>query len=104
MKQVDLFKDFLDNTVNLNDGRVEGLETSIEAIKDAVRGADWDPHIKTFEPQGSWAHKTIIRPVDAGEFDADLLVFIDPVSGWTASQYIDELFNELRENKTYKDM
>jgi hypothetical protein len=104
MKQVDLFKDFLDNTVNLNDTRVEGLETSIEAIKAAVREADWDPHIKTFEPQGSWAHKTIIRPIDAGEFDADLLVFVDVVNGWTASQYIDELFDALKENKTYKDM
>jgi hypothetical protein len=29
-----------------------------------------------FEEQGSWAHGTIIRPVDGAEFDADLLVMV----------------------------
>lgn len=48
--------------------------------------------------QGSWAHKTIIRPVDQGEFDADLIAFVQPVDDWSASQYIDELNVAFRQN------
>jgi hypothetical protein len=71
MKHVDLFNDFLKDVVNLNDTRVSELETSTEAIKNAVRASDWEPHISDWMAQGSWAHKTIIKPVDQGEFDAD---------------------------------
>ena len=67
MKHVDLFKDFLKDVVNLNDTRVSELEKSTEAIKDAVRASDWKPRIKGWMAQGSWAHKTIIKPVDQGE-------------------------------------
>jgi hypothetical protein len=103
MKHVDLFNDFLKDTVNLNDTRINDLETSIDAIKDAVRSSDWEPHLNTWMAHGSWAHKTIIKPVDSGEFDADLIVFVEHVDGWTAATYIDELYNALRANSTYKD-
>jgi Second Messenger Oligonucleotide or Dinucleotide Synthetase domain/Adenylyl/Guanylyl and SMODS C-terminal sensor domain len=102
MKHVELFKTFLRDTVNLNDTRIKDLETSIEAIKDAVRGSDWEPHINGWMAHGSWAHKTIIRPVDAGEFDADLIVFVEHVHGWTAATYIGELYNAFRASATYK--
>ena len=69
MKHVDLFNDFLKDVVNLNDTRVSELEKSTEAIKDAVRASDWKPRIKGWMAQGSWAHKTIIKPVDQGEFN-----------------------------------
>jgi Second Messenger Oligonucleotide or Dinucleotide Synthetase domain/Adenylyl/Guanylyl and SMODS C-terminal sensor domain len=103
MKLVDLFNDFLIDTVNLNDTRVTDLETSIDAIKNAVRTSDWEPHLNGWMPHGSWAHKTIIKPVDKGEFDADLIVFVEHVQGWTAGTYIDELYNSLCDNATYKD-
>lgn len=103
MKQVDLFNDFLKGTVNLNDTRFVELETSIEAIKDAVRESDWEPHLNGWMAHGSWAHKTIIRPVDGGEFDADLIVFVEHVEGWSAITYIDELYAAFRANATYKD-
>jgi len=103
VKLIDQFNDFLNDTVNLNETRFKALEDSIEAIKDAVRASDWEPHIREWKPQGSWAHKTIIKPVDQGEFDADLLVLVDPVAGWSASKYIEELYNAFRENSTYKD-
>jgi len=104
MKHVDLFNDFLTNTVNLNDTRVTDLDTSIDAIKDAVRASDWQPHLHGWMAQGSWAHKTIIKPVDQGEFDADLIVFVQPVDGWTAKNYIETLLAAFKANKTYKDM
>jgi hypothetical protein len=81
MKHVDLFNDFLRDTVNLNDARIQDLERSISAIKDAVRASNWKPHLNGWMAHGSWAHKTIIRPVDAGEFDADLIVFVEHVEG-----------------------
>jgi hypothetical protein len=82
MKHLDLFNDFLKDTVNLNDTRIRELETSTEAIKNAVRASAWKPHLNGWMEQGSWAHKTIIKPVDQGEFDADLVVFVQPVDGW----------------------
>jgi hypothetical protein len=103
MKHIDLFNEFLKDTVNLNDTRVTDLETSIEAIKDAVRSSDWEPHLNGWMAHGSWAHKTIIRPVDSGEFDADLIVFVEHVAGWTAATYIDELYQAFRDNATYRD-
>ncbi|MCK1702602.1 nucleotidyltransferase [Bradyrhizobium sp. 146] len=103
MKHVDLFNDFLKDTVNLNDTRVKELEISTEAIKDAIRASDWTPHISGWMEQGSWAHKTIIKPVDQGEFDADLIVFVSPVDGWDAAKYTDTLLDALKSNGTYKD-
>jgi hypothetical protein len=103
MRHTDLFKEFLTDVVNLNDTRVSELETGTEAIKDAVRASDWAPHISGWMAQGSWAHKTIIKPVDQGEFDADLLVFVQPVEGWDAAKYIDTLLDAFKANGTYKD-
>ncbi len=103
MKHVDLLNDFLRDTVNLNDTRVSELETSTEAIKNAIRSSSWDPHINGWGEHGSWAHSTIIRPVDGGEFDADLLVFVEHVDGWSAATYIESLYSALRKSDTYKN-
>lgn len=91
MKLVSLFDDFLKETVNLNKTRIDLLEASIPALKSFVRESDWKPKVRTFLEQGSWAHQTIIRPVDSGEFDADLLVMVDPVDGWTSAEYVESL-------------
>lgn len=103
MKLVSLFSDFLKNEVNLNATRIDGLETSIEAIKSFVESSNWAPTLDRWAPQGSWAHETIIRPVDRGEFDADLLVFVSHMSGWSAKDYIDTLYDVFKANGTYKD-
>jgi hypothetical protein len=39
----------------------------------------------------------------SGEFDADLIVFVSAIDGWSAAKYIDELHSAFRENGTYKD-
>src|SRR5690242_15307236 len=99
MNHPGLFNDFLKDTVNLNEARVADLETSIEAIKNAVRASDWEPHLNGWMAHGSWAHKTIIKPIDS-EFDADLIVFVEHVDGWSAATYIDELYRAFRANST----
>lgn len=103
MKHVKLFDDFLRDTVNLNTTRIDSLENSVEAIKNFIAASDWTPNIREWMAQGSWAHKTIIKPVDAGEFDADLIVFVDPVDGWTAKDYLNNLYLEFRGSPVYQN-
>ena len=101
MKHVKLFADFLRDTVNLNKTRIDQLETSTSAIQSFVEASSWEPEIDDWMEQGSWAHETIIKPVDAGEFDADLIVFVKPVEGWVAADYINKLYNVFSSSGTY---
>lgn len=103
MKLVSDFQDFLRDTVNLNKTRIELLEERVETIKSFLRDSDWEPTISNFIEQGSWAHDTIIRPVDGGEFDADLLVRVRPVEGWSAAQYIKDLGRVFLDSGRYGD-
>lgn len=103
MKLIKDFNTFLVDTVNLNSTRFDQLESSIETIKTAVRGLDWKPSIVGFEAQGSWAHKTIIKPLSGEPFDADLLVYIKPVADWEAKDYINDLYTEMGKLGLYKD-
>lgn len=95
MKLHDHFESFLTDHVNLNSTRLSLLESSIAAVEKAVRGMGWGPKIVSFKPQGSWAHETIIKPQPNKPFDADLLVYVEPVEGWTAKDYVNELATKL---------
>lgn len=101
MKLVADFKRFLDDTVNLNETRLSLLDSRVTAIKNFIRESNWEPSILSFIEQGSWAHKTIIRPVDGGEFDADILVKIKAVDGWDAAEYVKELGKVFRSSARY---
>ncbi|PDS65373.1 nucleotidyltransferase [Rhizobium anhuiense] len=101
MKLVALFDDFLKEVVNINSTRLGLLTDGVYAIKKFIRRSSYAPRIRTFYKQGSWAHQTIIRPVGGGEYDADLLVFVDPVNGWTAKDYVEKLYDEFAANGTY---
>lgn len=103
MKLVNDFKDFLSDTVNLNQNRITLLESRVDAIKSFLRASDLEPTISTFIAQGSWAHDTIIRPVDGGEFDADLLMKVRQVDGWSAAQYVKELGRVFFDSGRYAD-
>jgi len=103
MKLVEHFTSFLKDTVNLNSTRLDQLESSVETLKGVIRDSDWGPKGITFEEQGSWAHKTIIKPVKNKAFDADLLVMIDPVAEWDASKYLSTLKAVFTNHGTYKD-
>lgn len=70
MKHVNHFNSFMADVVNLNQTRMDQLENSIGALKAFIENASWEPRIRSFSAQGSWAHKTIIRPVDGKAFDA----------------------------------
>lgn len=95
MKLHEHFKVFLDDHVNLNSTRLGLLEDSITAVENAVRSLAWGPRIISFEPQGSWAHETIIKPQSGEPFDADLLVFVQAKPDWTPKDYVNNLATQL---------
>lgn len=103
MKLTATFKSFLQDTVNLNDSRITSLESSVEAIKNFIRQSEYKPKFVAFHEQGSWAHETIIKPLNGDEFDADLLLAVEPVDGWSASDYIANLGKVFSQSATYKD-
>lgn len=105
MKNVNDFKGFLDNKVNLNESRITKLGSKVEIIttllKDKLGG------YKNYSLQGSYAHKTIIKPVkDSHEFDADILVFIknDSFSLYQFTDYVKEIYAIFQNNDNYKDI
>lgn len=103
MKHVDEFKRFLVDEVNLNKSRIATLTERIEAIQSFLKDSGWAVKIIHFSPQGSWAHKTIIKPPGDQGFDADLLVFVQPVAGRRAEDYVLTLKDVFRGSGTYKD-
>ena len=75
MKHEQCFNDFLSNHVNLNETRIDTLESRTKTIVEVIK-KNLDGYRK-YSPQGSYAHKTIIKPVkENDEFDADLIVLI----------------------------
>lgn len=106
MMLADHFAVLLQDTVNLSKAKITLLNERVEAIygaldSDAVLG----PFVQGKIPQGSWAHRTIIRPKPGREFDADFLLHLNENPEWSASpsQYIEQVYAALRGSSTYKD-
>lgn len=57
-------------------------------------------------PQGSFAIRTTVKPYKKLEFDLDFVIHLRYGAGdfYTAMQILDELWNCLKRNETYKDM
>lgn len=99
------FQAFMRDTVNINKGRLEILERSVESIYTAiVEDPVFGPRVIDKDPQGSWAHRTIIKPVSGREFDADFMLILQEDSEWSRhpATYIDELHACLSRSTTYK--
>jgi len=105
MKFTDDFDAFLRDNVNLNQTRLDRLETSVNAITEYVSGhTDLADLFIDVIPAGSWAHRSIIRPVDeVHEFDADVLLLVKEQPAWKAKDYINVLNQAFRESSVYKD-
>jgi len=104
MKHERYFDDFLSNQVNLNKARLNTLESRVNAVSTLLR--DNLNGFRKCSEQGSYAHKTIIKPVqDNDEFDADILVFIksDGFNPYKFHDYVDEVYRVLGDNGNYKD-
>ena len=107
MKLLGYFDAFLTEVVNLNQTRLNQLDSRVQAIvgyleKDSVIGPLLQDHV----PQGSWAHRTIIRPLEGREFDADFLLTLTEVEAWSDSPkiYLQQLRAAFKRSATYADM
>ncbi len=104
MKHERYFKDFLDNTVNLNQSRIDDLNDRVDAVTNFLK-TNLDGYRK-YSQQGSYAHRTIIKPVQNNdEFDADILVFIknDDPNIDSFVDYVSRVYDILQNNGNYKD-
>lgn len=96
------FQEFLRDEVNLNEGRLRRLETAVAAVsaylKDHLTG------YQAMEPQGSYALRTLIKPVDDNdEYDADIQIVMNPNPKWEAKDYILAIHRTLKQNQNYAD-
>lgn len=107
MRQTREFNDLLRNKVNLPDWQLRTLDDTVEAVFGALKG---DPRVggrvADKVPQGSWAHRTIIRPPEGREFDADFLLRMNEDPDWHESpgRYLDAVEDALRQHGTYRRM
>jgi Second Messenger Oligonucleotide or Dinucleotide Synthetase domain len=97
------FDTFLAEEVNLNKSRIDTLVNRVTAIEGFITASSWQPTITRYSRQGSWAHKTIIKPLGNGGFDADVLVIVEHVQGWNAEDYVLKLEEAFNGSGTYKD-
>lgn len=105
MQLADHFGVLLRDTVNLSQGRLDLLESRVESIYGAIRAdATYGTHVTGKSPQGSWAHRTIINPVGNKEYDADFMLLMDEVDGWTPRDYLTKLNSALAAHSTYGPM
>lgn len=107
MKLIKHFDAFLVNKVNLSDGRIAQLDSRVTAVGNYLSSGEdviAENYLELI-PQGSYAHRTIINPVQTNdEFDADVLLSMDEVDGWEAKDYVQELYTVFRASSTYRDM
>ena len=102
MKHVQFFNDFLKNTVNLNQSRIDQLDSHADAIENFLN--DNLDSCEKMEPQGSYGLETVIKPVkDTQEFDADLVLYMTHEDGKERKEYLRDLYKCFRSNKIYKD-
>ena len=74
MKRVEDFNEFLSDHVNINQSRLDKLNDHVAAVTTHL-----SRHLESYEKverQGSYALRTIIKPKENREYDADVLLFM----------------------------
>jgi len=107
MKLLDYFSQLLRDKVNLNQSRLDDLDSRVDTITEVLKEAtELDGRVLDTVPQGSWAHKTIIRPALGKEFDADFLVQLAEDGAWNndPQKYNDAVWEALSNHGVYKVM
>lgn len=105
MKLHAYFKHFLENTVNLDDSRIETLNKRVDVISSFLRNHEvFGEYFLEVIPQGSFAQRTIIKPVGSREYDADVLLSLKEHPDWPPAQYTQELYKAFEGSGRYKGM
>lgn len=99
------FNEFLREHVNLNQARVDTLQKRVSILDEYLSEKSSLADIFDGEviPQGSFAHKTIIKPYTGNDFDADVLLPMEEQSDWEPKKYIIELHKDLQSSSKYVD-
>jgi hypothetical protein len=100
------FDSFLKETVNLNQRQLDLLDARVQSIVVEVGLDDViGPMLEGYIPQGSWAHRTIIKPLAGREFDADFLLHLTEQAEWAdhPTSYLDEVEAAFRRSPRYGD-
>ena len=96
------FKNFLRDEVNLNQSRLDRLNTRVLAVNRYVK--DNLTGYQKMERQGSYALGTLIKPVHKDdEYDADIQIAMISNSEWEAKDYVNGIRRTLKQNKHYAD-
>ena len=107
MMHISSFTAFLKDVVNINQGRLDELQVNVDAVLEALQNAETlDGSVVRYIKQGSWPHKTIIKPIDDNEFDADILIEFAAHEDWDERPvaYLDGIEDALGDHGTYSDM
>lgn len=92
------FNNLLTDTVNLPEWRLNDLRDKVAAIYAALTNDILVGALVTGKtPQGSWAQRTIIRPQNGKEYDADVLIHMDENPEWANDKvkYLSEIKSAL---------
>ena len=105
MKLLDYFDSFMTNTVNLDQPRLDELAAQVDAIYAIASNDDaLGPHVEDYIRTGSWAHRTIIKPVRNKDFDGDILLQIEEVEGWEPVRYFTETRDAFLRDEGTRDL
>lgn len=97
MKHEKEFHDFLIKEVNINQKRIDTLNHRVQEVSEFL--SQKLPGYQKVERQGSYALKTIIKPRNNGEYDADILVYMKADKSKRAQWYLNEVHNCLKQLK-----
>ena len=101
MKNTRDFDGFMSEHVNINQSRLNRLNSGVKGVSEHLA-----KNLKGFqkvERQGSYALRTITKPVNDHEYDADVLLYMDYVPGKAPAQYIKDVYQCMKGNQTYAD-
>ncbi|UTW59654.1 hypothetical protein KFE96_04950 [Kordiimonas sp. SCSIO 12603] len=101
MKQTKLFDQFYNQHVKLDRKRTIRLKQHITSVESFLKKTKWSHRIVSIQMQGSWRHGTMIQPLPKKEYDADMLVLLQPNSRWKASDYLDQIYSAFKKSPTY---
>lgn len=101
------FPKFLRDEVNIDQPRLDQLKERVDKVYKALQADEKIGSLVLDKiRQGSWPHRTIIRPKSGGEFDADFLLKLEWVDAWAESPraYADAVYAALGRHSVYSKM
>ncbi|WP_420429604.1 SMODS domain-containing nucleotidyltransferase [Kordiimonas sp.] len=104
MKQSAHFNKFYNHHVKLDQQRIKRLKKHIVSVSSFLKKSILASRIVSIQAQGSWRHGTMIQPLPKKEYDADILVILQPNTRWRVSDYMDTFHATFKRCPSYAGM